>query len=127
MGTNQNERQNLWSELDTELKMAGISRGKFGEWYFYEINDIGTSDEAASFAATFKKQCKRQSLSPLMIATVEDYLNKLCDHPIYEAKIGRVATRSIKYPETDDASRRGMARISVKIDEMIEENRDDEF
>lgn len=126
MGTNQNERRNLWDELDSELKKAGISRNKFGEWYFYEVNDIGTSDEAASFVATFKKQCKRQSTSPRMIATVEEYLNKLCDHPIYDARVGRVPSRTFEYPETDEALRNGMARISRKIDNKIAMQIDEE-
>lgn len=126
MGTNQSERRNLWNELDAELNKAGISRDKFAEWYFYEINDVGTSDEAASFVAAFKKQCIRQSTSLRMISTVKEYLQKLCDHPVYEMKIGRVPLRSIKYPETDDTFRRGIARISRKIDVAIEESLDNE-
>lgn len=121
MGTPEADVHKLWETFDQELKNAGISVAEFGRWYYCEVNDWEDEDEARKFAEKLKKQRQRKETTPRMVANLADYIQKIYLHPNYEARLGKVPPRRPDYPELNADFHRLMLPISIKIDEMIED------
>ncbi len=122
MGTSRQDIEISWQTFDEELKNAGLSMAEFARWYFFEVNEWGDEDEAKKFSEKLKKQRQRKETTPRMVADLANYIQKIYLHPSYEGRVGKVASRRPDYPELNADFHRQMRLISVKIDDMIEDD-----
>jgi len=119
MGTEQDEISQLWDQLDEELKKAGFTGPKFAERYFYETWNSDDEKELKKFLEIFKSHQKRNSTTPRMMATVEDYLRVLHEQPEYQNRVDRIPARRDYHPENEKGMSFEMRKISRMIDESL--------
>jgi hypothetical protein len=110
----------LKKELLKALKQAGLNKRQFAGRYFDETFPVENDDERKTFINTFNRQLSRTGKTAKILNALKAYLKFAYSLPEYE-KSGLIPPHNVPYPEVDDETRRGMARISKKIDDALEE------
>ena len=119
MGTAEDISQ-LKQEIEDALKLIGLNHSQFSSRFFDDTSHSENESERTTFMNTFNRQLSREGKTKTILNQLKSYLKFMYDLPEYK-KAGLIPPRNVPYPEVDDDFRRGMARISTKIDDALEE------